>query len=345
MALPVSPIGSQFARLVWREAYARWLDGEVARLLRLVYQELAGRIAADLDVLPVPSRARLFALYAQVDQLLGSEYHDLGDVMIGHLGGFARAEIDATTIEFRHVFGADFSLSASSASLSRELVTSIARLPIQGLRLGEWWTAQASTLSRRVRSEIQTGLTLGEGPRAIAARVAPPAQRSSSVSAYNGARRDAVTIARTATTAVHNDASVATYRAAGPSVVDELRIRAVLDARTSTICRAKDSTRVKIDKAEPGVTIPPFHLQCRSTTEPIIDYRAHGLKPPASIGGNAWPSYESWLRAQTKGVQNEIMGAQGADLWRSGKVSLREFVADDNRVLSLDELRDKYGAP
>lgn len=50
--------------------------------------------------------------------------------------------------------------------------------------------------------------------------------------------------------------------------VEEYEIVATLDSRTSDICRSLDGRVFKMSDYKPGVTAPPFHVYCRSTTAP-----------------------------------------------------------------------------
>lgn len=52
--------------------------------------------------------------------------------------------------------------------------------------------------------------------------------------------------------------------------VDAVEILATLDSKTSPICRRMDGKVVQRKDAKPGVTIPPFHCHCRSTTVPYL---------------------------------------------------------------------------
>ena len=52
--------------------------------------------------------------------------------------------------------------------------------------------------------------------------------------------------------------------------VDAVEILATLDNKTSPICRRMDGKYVQCKDAKPGITIPPFHCHCRSTTVPYI---------------------------------------------------------------------------
>jgi SPP1 gp7 family putative phage head morphogenesis protein len=50
--------------------------------------------------------------------------------------------------------------------------------------------------------------------------------------------------------------------------VEEYEIVATLDSHTSDICRSLDGRVFKMSDYKPGVTAPPFHVYCRSTTAP-----------------------------------------------------------------------------
>ena len=52
--------------------------------------------------------------------------------------------------------------------------------------------------------------------------------------------------------------------------VDAVEILATLDSKTSPICRRMDGKIVQRKDAKPGITIPPFHCHCRSTTVPYL---------------------------------------------------------------------------
>jgi len=52
--------------------------------------------------------------------------------------------------------------------------------------------------------------------------------------------------------------------------IDAVEILATLDSKTSPICRRMDGKVVQRKDAKPGITIPPFHCHCRSTTVPYL---------------------------------------------------------------------------
>lgn len=52
--------------------------------------------------------------------------------------------------------------------------------------------------------------------------------------------------------------------------VEQYRIVATLDMRTSEICRDMDGKVFKMSEYDPGMTAPPFHPYCRTTTAPYF---------------------------------------------------------------------------
>ena len=53
--------------------------------------------------------------------------------------------------------------------------------------------------------------------------------------------------------------------------VEEYEIVATLDNKTSDICRNMDGKHMPMSEFKPGITAPPFHCWCRSTTVPYFD--------------------------------------------------------------------------
>lgn len=75
------------------------------------------------------------------------------------------------------------------------------------------------------------------------------------------------TLVRTETTFYNNLATLDTIKELGG---DHYEIVAVLDSRTSEICRLENHEVYSIKEYEPGRTAPPFHVRCRSTIRPSV---------------------------------------------------------------------------
>ena len=105
-----------------------------------------------------------------------------------------------------------------------------------------------------LNQEIPRGLTLGYNPRKLAQQVSKKLNTN-----YN----NTVRLIRTEYNKVQTDATIDGYKAAG---IKKYQLLATLDSRTSDICRELDGEIYDVANAETGVTAPPFHPNCRTTT-------------------------------------------------------------------------------
>ena len=80
------------------------------------------------------------------------------------------------------------------------------------------------------------------------------------------------TLVRTETTFYNNLATLDTIKELGG---DHYEIVAVLDSRTSEICRLENHEVHSVKEYEPGRTAPPFHVRCRSTIRPAVKSDKH----------------------------------------------------------------------
>ena len=121
-----------------------------------------------------------------------------------------------------------------------------------------------------------------------------------------------------------------------------------LDGRTSNICRSLDGRVFKVDKGP----LPPIHLNCRSTTIPVVDKRFtilddEGTRPSVGADGvqtvKGSETYYAWLKRQPVSFQNETIGPTRGALLRNGGISSDDFAKlqlDKNfQPLTLDEMR------
>lgn len=83
--------------------------------------------------------------------------------------------------------------------------------------------------------------------------------------------------------------------------VERYEVLATLDSRTSETCRRMDGQVIPMSEYKPGVTAPPFHVYCRSTTVPYFDDEFTVDEQRAARGENgeyytvpADMKYEEW---------------------------------------------------
>lgn len=90
--------------------------------------------------------------------------------------------------------------------------------------------------------------------------------------------------------------------------VEKYEILATLDSRTSETCRHMDGKVIPMKDYKPGVTAPPFHVRCRSTTVPFFDDEFTIGEQRAARGEDgkyytvpASMKYKDWEEAFVKG--------------------------------------------
>lgn len=108
-------------------------------------------------------------------------------------------------------------------------------------------------------TDLRQGLITGKDPDKIAEEIA----HKLDVSKTNAKR-----LVHTESAAIHSRSRKAMYERTG---VEKYEILATLDLRTSDICRGMDRKIFKTKNYEVGITAPPFHVYCRSTTIPHYD--------------------------------------------------------------------------
>ena len=96
--------------------------------------------------------------------------------------------------------------------------------------------------------------------------------------------------------------------------VDEYKIIATLDKRTSQICREMDGKHFPVSEMKAGVTAPPFHPWCRTDTAPYFDdWEEMGISPERAARDQADQvyyvpesmTYREWEKNALKSKLNE----------------------------------------
>ena len=146
-------------------------------------------------------------------------------------------------------------------SLSKDFVNNI---------LNTSWTSDGENFSDRIwkrkdkllntlDTELRQGLITGKRPDEITKAISDKLEVSKS---------NAKRLVLTESSAIHSQSRKAMYERMG---VEKYEVVATLDLRTSDICRKLDGKVFDVKDYERGVTAPPFHVYCRSTTVPYYN--------------------------------------------------------------------------
>lgn len=136
--------------------------------------------------------------------------------------------------------------------------------------LSKPWTTDGRTFRDRcwvnkdelvdaVNKELIQGMLRGDPP----AKIITAIQKRFGTSRYKARR-----LVHTETSYFNAVSKTQMYRDLG---VEQIEIVETLDSRTCAVCQPLDGTVIPISQYEPGVTVPPFHPNCRGTTCPHYD--------------------------------------------------------------------------
>jgi len=224
----------------------------------------------------------------------------------------------------------------------RSIITS---KPFEVRLLKDWWSSLEKATQKAVESQINIGIATGDPTHRIVQRITGTATHGFTDGVMNTTRRHAETVVRTSVNHIMTQAREMTYKE-NKKVVKGVRYVATLDSRTTDICIALDGQVFGIFEGPR----PPMHHQCRSTTVPIIkSWKELGIKNlrempsgmRASMNGQvpAKMTYGQWLKKQPKKIQNEVLGAGKASLFRRGTVPIERFIDNKFRPLTLEQLK------
>ncbi len=126
--------------------------------------------------------------------------------------------------------------------------------------------------------------------------------------------------------------------------VEQYQIVATLDSITSELCRSLDGKIFRMSEYETGVTAPPFHPWCRTTTVPYFEdndsVRAARGKDGKTyyVDGNL--TYKEWEEKYVKGKNEEKPNkhTETEELTLDEKGAVIRYISPDSYVLN-DKLR------
>lgn len=171
--------------------------------------------------------------------------------------------------------------------------------------LSKPWTTDGRTFRDRcwlnkndlvgsVSKSLTQGLLRGDSPSKITTAI----QKQFGVHRYKAGR-----LVNTETTYFN---AVATKECYKDLDVEMVEIIETLDSHTCSICGGLDGTVIPISQYEPGVTVPPFHPNCRGTTAPAIDPKYAGERAARNADGDVYyvpanMKYADWVQTFVNG--------------------------------------------
>jgi len=188
--------------------------------------------------------------------------------------------------------------------------------------LSKPWTTDGRTFRDRcwlnkndlvgsVSKSLTQGLLRGDSP----AKITTAIQKQFGVHRYKAGR-----LVNTETTYFNAVATKESYKDLGVEMVEIIE---TLDSHTCSICGGLDGKVIPIAQYEPGVTVPPFHPNCRGTTAPAIDPKYAGERAARNEDGKVYyvpanMKYADWVQTFVNGgSKGGLTAATGAAIMKA----------------------------
>jgi hypothetical protein len=307
-------------------------------------KELLRRLAE--EPLSIGERAKLNTVIRDTDQIIDIAYSRLQADL--NVRGIAEMVSDTTAEALEVVLGSD-AIALPTRDYFRSLASDIL---IQGAPSADWWRGQSENIKLKFSAQLRQGLANGETNQQITSRIVG---KSGAPGVMDIARRDAASLVHTSIQTVANDARRKTFQA-NDDVVKGIRQVSTLDGHTSLTCVAYSGESWNLEFEPLGPKKMPYnggtprHFNCRSVEVPITKtFRELGIdidEPTgttrASSSGqiDVNTSFNDYLDRMGLKYQNEVLGRGRADLWRKGKITLKDLVDGQGRPVSLEALHN-----
>lgn len=201
--------------------------------------------------------SKLEALKIQTQQSLEVMFSKQLGTMTGAMQDVIESGYFHTIYELQNGFGIGWDI----AGLDQKQIEKVLSKPwaVDGYNFSERIWNNKQKLISEVHSELTQNIMLGADPQKAIDSLAKK---------MNTSKNNA---GRLVMTEEAYFSSVAQKEAFNELDVEQYEIVATLDSHTSEICRSLDGKVFPMKDYEAGVTAPPFHVYCRSTTVPYFD--------------------------------------------------------------------------
>jgi hypothetical protein len=317
----------------------------VVKRLKAMERELLKRLAE--DSLSVGERAKINKVIKDADEIIEIAYKRLNKGL--NLRGIGEAIADHAAHALHIVFGIE-AIKLPTLDYFNSLASDIL---IQGAPSADWWRGQAANIKFKFATALRQGLANGETNQQLTARIVG---KLGSPGVMDIARREAASLVHTSVQTVANDARRQTF-ISNDDIVKGLRQVSTLDSHTSLTCVAYSGESWDLDykplgpKHLPWNGGTPRHFLCRSVEVPITKtFKELGIDIPeapgttrASSSGqiDVNTSFNDYLKRMGQEYQDEVLGEGRAELWRAGKITLKDLVDGQGRPISLAALHEK----
>ncbi|QDJ92699.1 minor capsid protein [Acinetobacter haemolyticus] len=222
-----------------------------------------------------------------------------------------------------------------------------------GMLIDELFTKVAGNLRQKTEYAIRDGINSGKTTQQIVQAIKGTKKNDYRDGILERSRQEISALVRTARSHIANQAQNTMYEEMG---VEWLKVMATLDGRTCLFCAGQDGRVYRSD--DPNRPNFPVHPHNRTIYVPVADKDGQtiGNRPfvadersvkniptderAGKVGQvDSNTTYKDWFARQDANFQRSILGKTRYELYKSGKLSIDKFTADNSSVLTIDELR------
>lgn len=306
------------------------VEAEVLRILEQMQKELIAKLAQG-DITEW-GRARLNQMLKEASATIAEYYAKAQDILsptYATVAGISAAQT-ATAL----------AVTAPSRAVLESLVTNML---VEGSPMKAWWAKQSADTAFKFASAVRQGIAQSETLNQIFKRVNE---------ATDLANRNSIALVHTSVMQVFNDAKLNVIQA-NADIAPTTRWLATLDSHTCIRCAPRDGLEWDTKTLKPiGHNLPfdniPLHVGCRCTTiavtpmlESILERGGGGRASTFGVQKGS-TTFEEFLSRQSEAFQDDVLGKGRAELFRSGKITLRDLVSGKGAPLTLKQLERKY---
>lgn len=310
--------------------YDAYVRSVVLRNLLTAQKEILAKIAGE-DLASLRKR-EVEKLLKSIEQIIDDEYERIEKFMARSGKEFFITTHQAEAFMYNEWLGAGL-----FQSLPKYKLESIKHTPLfEGRPLADWWNKQSRDLKFNIETTIRNGALIGETEYTVARQIRDR---------FNVVGYHAETLVRTGNSSIANQAQSKLVELNSDILYAKQHL-STLDGRTSPICRHRDGMRWKVDGTpighkEPFIE-PPLHPNCRSIIIMVLDRNNTSFRASEFGVVDGSINYAAWFKEQTTTYQNKILGEKRAEWVRTGKAYFNKMLNQNDRPLTIEQLKKKY---
>lgn len=230
--------------------------------------------------------SKLEALKVQTQNSLETLFAEQGATLTSTLGDVYTSGYYHTAYELQNGFGIGFDISGVDQSQLEKILSK--PWAVDGYNFSERIWNNKEKLISTIHNELTQNIMLGKDPQKAIDAIAKQ---------MNTSKANAGRLVMTEEAYFSSAAQKDCFNELG---VEEYEIVATLDSKTSDICQSMDGQHFPMKDYQAGVTAPPFHVNCRSTTAPYFDEQFDiGERAARDENGNTYyvpddMNYKQW---------------------------------------------------